>query len=944
MARLSIHLLGQLQISMDGEVVTGFESDKVRALLVYLAVEAGRLHRREALAELLWPERPEGSALNNLRGALSNLRKAIQDRDASPPFILATRQTIQFNPESDHWLDVSGLAVLGEGAPLSAQALEEAVSLYRGPFLEGFTVRDSAAFEEWASLKREQIGRQIAWACQQLVEQYEQAGATERALGHAWRWAELEPLDELAHRQLMRLLAASGQRPAALAQYETVGRILADELDVQPSEETQALYQALLDGELAGPAPPAPQSQRPASPPVELPVQATPFIGRQRELAQIASLLEDPACRLLTLTGPGGVGKTRLALQAARDAAAAAAPAYADGVFFIPLAPLTSAEFLASTIAAALKFAFYGPDDPHVQLLNHLRKREALLVLDGFEHLLEGVGLVVDLLEHAPRLRLVVTSRERLNLQGEWTVEVGGMAFPGDGADQEIEGYDAVQLFLGCARRVRPDFTLTEVEMPLVVRICQLMLGMPLGIELSATWLRTLSTEQIAGEIESGLEFLSSSLRDVPERHRSLWAAFDHSWKLLAEEEQSVFRKLSVFRGGFDREAAGQIAGASLPVLSALVDKSLVRRSDSGRYEIHELLRQYAMSQLREAGEDEPTHRRHRGWFLGLAERLAPDLWGAAETELLDRMRLERDNYRLALQRSMTWGDAEEALRLAVALVWYWYLRADFSEGRRWLERALEVGKDASPELRALALARAANFAVTQRDSRRGVAVAEEALLLCYETGNLREAGWALYHLGFAAMQQGDFERAAGWYAESADLFRQIGYEEGVTSLLVYQGIVACYQRNYERAAALLNEGLPGLRDLGDVMAVARGLHGLGLTALRQGDFERATIHFEEGLLAAEGIGARLELAQFLEGMAAVLCLQGDYLRSCTLLGASEQLRHTISTPLSTAEQADYERCLSTVRANLGGEAFADLWAKGQAMTLEEAIAYALNR
>jgi predicted ATPase len=287
-------------------------------------------------------------------------------------------------------------------------------------------------------------------------------------------------------------------------------------------------------------------------------------------------------------------------------------------------------------------------------------------VLDNFDHLMDGVGFVADTLVYAPHLKLIVTSRERLNLRGEWIVEVEGMDFPAEGADREVEGYDAIQLFLQSARRVHPAFTLSEVEKPLVVRICQLMLGMPLAIELSATWLRTLSTEQIVREVESSLEFLNSSLRDVPERHRSLWAAFDHSWKLLSEDERAAFRGLSVFRGGFDREAARQVAGTSLPILSALVDKSLVRRSGSGRYEIQELLRQYAGSQLAEVGEDEPIHRQHRDWFLGQAEQAAPALWGAGDPVSLEGLEVERDNYRAALQWSLTNGEAGDRLRLVL--------------------------------------------------------------------------------------------------------------------------------------------------------------------------------------------------------------------------------------------------------------------------------------
>lgn len=343
------------------------------------------------------------------------------------------------------------------------------------------------------------------------------------------------------------------------------------------------------------------------------------------------------------------------------------------------------------------------------------------------------------------------------------------------------------------------------------------------------------------------------------------------------------------------------------------------------------------------AGEDEAVHRQHRDWFLSLAEQMAPDLWGATEPAWLERLQVERDNYRLALEWSIDHGEAEEQLRLVVALVWFWYVRADLSEGRRWVEGALEVGKEASPGIWAIALGRAGALAIAQRDFRRGVTLAEEAMPALYETGNLKEVGWALMHLGLAAGQQGDFERAAGLYAESVDLFRQIGYEPGVASMLMYQGVVTCYQRDYERAAALLEESLPVLREVGDGVAVARALHGLGLIAFYQEELEQAKTRFKEGLAVARGIGARLEFAQFLEGLAAVVCQQGQFRQGCLLLGFSEQLRNTISTPLSIAEQAGYERCLATIRANLEDEVFADVWAEGQEMTMEQALHYALE-
>jgi predicted ATPase/DNA-binding SARP family transcriptional activator len=945
MTRLSIRMLGQLQVTVDGNSVTSFESDKVRALLVYITVEAERLHRREALASLLWPERPEGSALNNLRGALSNLRKTIQDHSAEPQFLNTTRQTIQFNAESDHWFDVSKLSSLKGQDALSTSptsVLEEAASCYQGSFLEGFTVRDSAAFEEWAMFKREELSRLISRILQELVARHERGGDLELALSYAWRWVELDSLDETAHRQVMRLLASSGQRSNAIAQYEVLRRILADELGVEPSEETQSVFRALMDEETVQPPIKSVEGGK-APPAVELPFQMTPFIGRKRELEQIGKLLVDITCRLITLTGPGGVGKTRLAIQAAE----AQAMRFSDGVCFVPLEPLTSADFLVSATATALKFAYSGPGDPKRQLLNYLQETEALLVLDNFEHLLDGIGLISEMLEKAPLLKVMVTSRERLNLHGEWILEVGSMDFPDDGVNQGIEAFDAVQLFLSCANRALPAYSLTKDELPYVVRICQLMEGMPLGIELSAAWLRTLSTQQIVSEIEGGLEFLSSSLRDIPERHRSLWAVFDHSWKLLSPEEQSAFRRLSVFRGGFDRDAAENVAGATLPILSALVDKSLVRRIDTARYEIHGLLQQYARSQRVDSGEFKVIRTRHRDWFLSLAEevsgQLKDDLWGTAEAESMEKLKVERDNFRIALQWSIDQEDANEGLGLVVALSWFWYIRADFAEGRHWLEQILELEDGTSAEARALAVHRLATMTIMQGDYERGVVFAEEALQVCYEAGTLREAGWTLYQLGLAAMQQGDFEEAEMFCTQSLDLFRQIGYPVGEASLQVYLGTVAYYQQNYERASTLFEQGLPLLREVGDHIAVARGLNGLGLIAHQVNDFELAKSYFEEGILLMVEIDARLEVAQLIEGLATVSCNMGNYPRSCIMLGFAEHLRDTIGIPLSTPEQAEYDHCMSTIREKLQDEVIADCWAKGQEMKMDEAVAWVIN-
>src|SRR5262249_45381113 len=332
----------------------------------------------------------------------------------------------------------------------------------------------------------------------------------------------------------------------ALAQYETCRRILACDLDVGPAAETTALYERIRDSEprTENPEPRTEQSRH-----TPLPLPPTPLIGRESELAELGALLENPAYRLITIVGPGGIGKTRLALASATDQI----DAFAHRVYFVPLAPLRSSEFLVPAIADALGLAFSGREDPRAQLLNYLRGKELLLVLDNFDHLLEGAELLVDILRRATAVSILVTSRERLNLQGEWVFDIAGLQVPAADQIDGVEGYSAVALFLQRAHKVHARFTFGAAEKRAVARICRLVEGMPLGIELAAAWVRALSCAEIAQEIEQSLGFLTTSLRDVPERHRSLLAVFDHSWRLLSADERGVFRKLSVFRGGFGR-------------------------------------------------------------------------------------------------------------------------------------------------------------------------------------------------------------------------------------------------------------------------------------------------------------------------------------------------------------------------------------------------------
>jgi predicted ATPase/DNA-binding SARP family transcriptional activator len=658
MSDLKLFLFGSPRLERDGAPLP-LKRRKAVALLTYLAM-TGEVHNREALAALFWPDYDASRGRAYLRRDLAEINTLLGEG-----WLMADREQIGLDRSANLWVDVARFQQLlatcqahdhpvNEVCPDCLSLLAEAVELYHGDFLAGFTLPDAADFDEWQFFQTESLRQALAEALEKLVGGYCVQGEFKQAVPYARRWASLDPLHGPAQQQLMQVYAWAGQQAAALRQYDEYARILDEEIGVSPDEEIIALYEAVKAKQL----PPLPQAGEQGSkgaeeeerhdtevslaslhsctpvPPHNLSAQSTPFIGREAELTDVQQLiLNGSECRLLTLIGPGGIGKTRLAIQAAWQVATEAIEAFPYGIYFIPLAPVGAAEFLVQTIAEALHFSFYTGSSPKTQLLNYLCEKEVLLILDDFEHLLNDVGavnLLSEILANAPKGKLLVTSRERLNLQEEWVIEIGGLPFPEiDTAEfletqrvqsPVIESYDALQLFVQSARRASVGFSLSAENVSYVVRICQLVGGMPLGIELASAWVRMLPCREIAQEIERNLDFLTTPVRNIPERHQSLRAVFEHSWKLLTPVERHLFRKLSVFRGGFRREAAEVVADASLILLSALIDKSLLRRNTAGRYEMHHLLGQYAAEKLEEVINEkvqvQAQHARYYATFL----------------------------------------------------------------------------------------------------------------------------------------------------------------------------------------------------------------------------------------------------------------------------------------------------------------------------------------
>ncbi len=660
--------------------------------------------------------------------------------------------------------------------------------------------------------------------------------------------------------------------------------------------------EALASVERAGAA--ERDESRTAPPVVNLPAQPTPFIGREAERTQIATYLDDPACRLLTLVGPGGIGKTRLAYQAA---AAASTRDFRSGVYVVPLAGVTIADSLLPTIAERLNVTFQSGVDPKAQLLHFLHHKQLLLVLDNLEQLLDGVGLVADILAAAPGVKMLATSRERLNLSDEWLFPVSGLPVPtaADQADRAECG--AVDLFEGCARRALPSFRL-EDTMTAVIRVCQLVEGMPLAIELAAGWVRQMSCEQIVEQIQRDVHFLSIGRRDVPERHRSISALFDHSWRLLSIEEQAVLMKLAVFRGGFELAAAHAVAGATLLRLASLEDKSLVQGSLSGRYNLHELIRQYAESRLHEAGKAAETQNRHLAYFTTWAETTDTQLHTGEQIQAARRMKADYTNLQAALAWAFAGGDPQAGLRLSNVLWFYWFRwSGNWDEGFTWLEHGLNQTTGITPA-RADAYANAGVLAAQIGDLRTAIAYMqqgfefsqelnlpsgiaryimgmsfhiqeyalvaakfEEAIALLRQSDPRFLLSTALFLYGDRARVEGDLALAQSRYDEALCITRGQQDWQLIMAIVGRQGRLAALKGEYQKARQFYLEGIDIGRQMDSPVGLDEYLIHFGGFAIYQGEYESAERHLNEALALAEehnNVGEQLHTRFFMAELA----------------------------------------------------------------------------
>jgi predicted ATPase/DNA-binding NarL/FixJ family response regulator len=697
-----------------------------------------------------------------------------------------------------------------------------------------------------------------------------------------------------------------------------------------------------------------PGGHRDAGPPNNLPLELSSFVGREKELSEVRRLLED--VRLLTLTGSGGCGKTRLALAAAGELA----EGYGDGVWLVELASLADPSLVPQAVASTLGVREQPSRIPTETLSDHLGSKKVLLVLDNCEHLVEACAELAEALLHScPDLRVLATSREALGITGEVAWLVPSLPLPDLRrltAVESLPQYESARLFLERAAAVKPAFALTERNAASVAQVCYRLDGIPLAIELAAAKAKVLSVEQIADRLDDCFKLLSAGGRTAMPRHRTLHATMDWSHELLPDEERVLFRRLSVFAGGFSLEAAESVCAGEelarnevLELLSHLVDKSLVIMREEGgeaRYRLLETVRQYASEKLSKSGETGQFRERHAGYYLALAEEAEPELKGAGQLAWVERLERDRDNLRAAMAWLLGRGELEDAARLGWALWLFWGIRAHFAEGRRWMEQALSANGSAMPaSARAKALYVAGMMANYQGDHRSAEPLVEESLGLFRELEDKPGTAWALSNASFAALGQGH-QRAITLVEESVHLFLEVEEKWGAAIQFCFLAVAWRDRGDHGRAKRLAERGLALSREVGERQAISAALYTLATLAQAERDHERARDLFEEGLSVSAELGNEADVAHCLEGLASVAAEGGRIARAARLWGAEEALLEKIEAAVYTyvPDRSVHRSQVAAARSQLEEEAFAAAWAEGRAMSLEEAIEYALDR
>lgn len=959
-----VFLLGHPRVLHGGDE-QALGSDLRHQLLAHLAYDGGWVERVR-LAELFWGDSDESTANQNLRQLLQRSRRL-----PWTTALEADRRHVRWRV----WTDVAEVRrALTDGRLAEVEALEH------GPLMDGMDSHGSEEFAAWLGFERERSWVAAREGLLRLARERAESGDQLRSAAVLDEILRRDPYDEDAVSIRLETARAGAGATAALRTYRAFSERLQRELGVAPSSATQRLAAVVEKGFVVVPA------VAPADPPPAVPAGSqaqfstdtgTSFVGRHLELALLADRISRQEGRLITVTGPSGIGKTRLARECGRESM----ERFPDGVYFVPLVNVSEAAGLPSAVAEVFGLRLQGDAQDLNRLGVQLAQKRALLILDNFEHVMDAVPAVTHLLTAAPGLSVLVTSHQRLGLAREWVVPIEGLALPPAGtALSDAMRFDAIDLFAQRARQCDPDFELTSGDLPWVESICRSLDRSPLGIELAAAWTRLLAPKEIAERIRGNLDFLASSAVDVPERHRGLRAAFDYTWALLTTGEREALARLAVFRGGFDHMAAASVAGTPLPLLATLCDKSLLKGEHGRRFFVKPQLRHFLATKLEEFGaEPERMRDAHLRYMIALAESHVARDGGWSGRELSAQLAVESDNILAALEWAASAGRTELGLRLAAPLANFWNGRGSLRQVRDLLDRLLRASEGVPPTsatVRTLAAAGSlsmflAEFSQAQDYLERGMALTKSvgspadtarlqvslgsvalrkgerakarklyltARRLLLEHPDQEAMVGLLNNLGALAVDDGEIREALDWLEEAMTLLHPDADPALAATVLYNAGWAAWHDAQAERAFQLLRRSLEASRSVGALLREAGALNTLALLEIARGDLTAAERDSAEALRLRAQLGDRFGLTFSFDARALLAARQGDVARAAKLLGAVGTLRAQLDAPLGKGWAGAVAESRELAEAALGDEAFRTAFAAGENLRLEAAI------
>lgn len=961
-AILYIHLFGRIYLLVDSEPWAFAARPKTLPLWAYLLLNRDQPIPRDSLAFLFWPDQIESDARSDLRRHLYDLERALPPPPPDQPWILRQGETLQWNPEASYWLDVAEF----ERLSASPRHLARAVGLYAGDLLP-------QVYDDWLARERERLGHMYLIALRQLMAQRSAEGDSARAISYAQQALNHDPLLEDIVRELMRLHYESGRRTEALQAYQALKRQLDSEWGVAPAEETQALFEAISR---AAPAPailaPAPFSPVPAREPPRhnLPAPLTSFIEREVEIAAIHRMLlgVTSPVRLLTLVGPPGTGKTRLALEATRRLLERQASHFPDGMFLVDLSAVAEPERVLPAIAATLDLKPEGDQSFADVLKAHLRQAYVLLILDNFEQVLDAGPDISRLLAAAPQLQVIITSRAALKLYGEHEFPVSSLTLPDRGQLPDagtLREYGAIALFEARASQRQPSFALDDKNGTDVTEICLQLDGLPLAIELAAGQIQTLSPASMVQQMSNRLSLLTSDLRDVPEKHMTLRSAIAWSYDLLADQEKRLFRQLSVFAGGWTLEAAGTVCdpiadGQMADGLKLLEQRNLIQRADHeghARWRMLATVREFGLERLGEASEARLIKHRHLQYFIETAKHVVEG-W-QDESDKSKRVQIltgEEDNLQAALRwalvetSSQADADSREVVilgtRLVVILYDPWVFQGRLHEGIRWNRQALAYRDRIPLEIQMSLLGSLGSFVAESGDYESARQYNQDSIEIAEQIGDRLHVSKMLNNLAIIAAVEEKYEDARQLFEQAIATGREVDGYVGSRSYyypLSNLGLVYTFLGLNDQAQAIFEESLAWSRTQSDPLMVAIDLEHLANLSWKQKQYGKAQMYYHEAIEIAYKIDDKPIGYAFLQGLAAMLFEQGRTERACRLMGAAKTRLEEMGYALEPPDAEQLERDLQAARKRLTAKQVDALFAEGVAMTWDEAVAYALQ-